>query len=114
MTASVEILTNSKNNALAIPLSSVTTREDKKDSLAGAPVKAKEIVFVSENGVAKIREVKTGISDYENIEILSGLKEGDEVISGPYFVVSKQLKEGDKVKKMSAVKPEEEKKEEEE
>jgi HlyD family secretion protein len=75
MTASVEILTNSKNNALAIPLSAVTTREDKKDSLAGAPVKAKEIVFVSENGVAKIREVKTGISDYENIEILSGLKE---------------------------------------
>jgi HlyD family secretion protein len=113
MTASVEILTNSKNNALAIPLSSVTTREDKKDSLAGAPVKAKEIVFVSENGVAKIREVKTGISDYENIEILSGLKEGDEVISGPYFVVSKQLKEGDKVKKMTAVKPEDEKKEEE-
>jgi HlyD family secretion protein len=112
MTASVEILTNSKNNALAIPLSAVTTREDKKDSLAGAPVKAKEIVFVSENGVAKIREVKTGISDYENIEILSGLKEGDEVISGPYFVVSKQLKEGDKVKKMSAVKPEEEKEEE--
>lgn len=113
MTASVEILTNSKNNALAIPLSAVTTREDKKDSLAvGAPTKAKEIVFVSENGVAKIREVKTGISDYENIEILSGLKEGDEVISGPYFVVSKQLKEGDRVKKMSAVKPEEEKEEE--
>ena len=40
------------------------------------------------------------------------LKEGDEVISGPYFVVSKQLKEGDRVKKMSAVKPEEEKEEE--
>jgi len=51
--------------------------------------------------------VKTGISDYENIEILEGLKEGDEVISGPYFVVSKQLKEGEKVKKASAVKPEE-------
>ena len=65
----------------------------------------KELVFVSENGVAAIREVKTGISDYENIEIISGLKEGDEVISGPYFVVSKQLKEGDKVKKISAPKP---------
>lgn len=109
MTASVEILTTSKNDALAIPLSSVTTREDKLDTLAGGTTKSKELVFVSEGGVAKIREVKTGISDYENIEILHGLKEGDEVISGPYFIVSKQLKEGDKVKKMSAPKPTEEK-----
>jgi HlyD family secretion protein len=113
MTASVEILTNSKNNALAIPLSAVTTREEKKDSLATSTVKPKEIVFVSENGVAKMRVVKTGISDYENIEILEGLKEGDEVIAGPYFVVSKELKEGDRVKKMVAVKPEDAKKEEE-
>ena len=105
MTASVEILTTSKNDALAVPLSSVTTREDKLDTLAGGTTKSKELVFVSEGGVAKIREVKTGISDYENIEILEGLKEGEEVISGPYFIVSKQLKEGDKVKKMSAPKP---------
>ncbi len=105
MTASVEILTNSKNDAISIPLSAVTTREDKKDSIAGGSGKVKELVFVSENGVAAIREVKTGISDYENIEIISGLKEGDEVISGPYFVVSKQLKEGDKVKKISTPKP---------
>ena len=109
MTASVEILTTSKNDALAIPLSSVTTREDKLDTLAGGTTKSKELVFVSEGGVAKIREVKTGISDYENIEIVQGLKEGEEVISGPYFIVSKQLKEGDKVKKMSAPKPSEEK-----
>ena len=109
MTASVEILTTSKNDALAIPLSSVTTREDKLDTLAGGTTKSKELVFVSEGGVAKIREVKTGISDYENIEIVEGLKEGEEVISGPYFIVSKQLKEGDKVKKMSAPKPSEEK-----
>jgi HlyD family secretion protein len=65
------------------------------------------LVFVSENGVAKAKVVKTGISDYENIEILEGLKEGDEVISGPYFIVSKELKEGDKVKKAEAIKPEE-------
>jgi HlyD family secretion protein len=101
MTASVEIITTSKNNALAIPLSSVTTREDQLDTLAGGTTKSRELVFVSENGTAKLRRVKTGISDYENIEILEGLKEGDEVISGPYFVVSKELKEGDKVKKMT-------------
>lgn len=107
MTASVEIMTNAKNDAVAIPLSAVTTRETHQDTLSGGTTKSKEIVFVSENGEAKIRVVKTGISDYENIEILEGLKEGDEVISGPYFVVSKQLKEGEKVKKASAVKPEE-------
>lgn len=112
MTASVEIMTNAKNDALAIPLSAVTTRETHQDTLAGGATKSKELVFVSENGEAKVRLVKTGISDYENIEILEGLKEGDEVISGPYFVVSKQLKEGEKVKKASAVKPEEKKEEE--
>ncbi len=99
MTASVEIITTSKNDALAIPLAAVTTRDTQVDTLVGGSTKNKELVFVSENGVAKIKAVKTGISDYENIEILEGLKEGDEVISGPYFVVSKGLKEGDAVKK---------------
>lgn len=113
MTASVEIMTNAKNDAVAIPLSAVTTRETHQDTLSGGTTKSKEIVFVSENGEAKVRVVKTGISDYENIEILEGLKEGDEVISGPYFVVSKQLKEGEKVKKASAVKPEEKEEEKE-
>ena len=49
-------------------------------------------------------EVKTGISDYDNIEILSGLSEGDEVVSGPFFVVSKRLKTGDLVEKVGAKK----------
>lgn len=106
MTASVEILTNSKSDALAIPLAAVTTRETQVDTLSGGSTRNKELVFVSENGVAKIRTIKTGISDYENIEVLEGLKEGDEIISGPYFTVSKELKEGDLVKKLeSAPKP---------
>ena len=42
-----------------------------------------------------MEEVKTGISDYDNIEILSGVEEGDQVISGPFFIVSKQIKKGD-------------------
>lgn len=102
MTASVEILTTSKSDALAIPLAAVTTRDTQVDTLAGGTTKNRELVFVSENGIAKIRTVKTGISDYENIEILEGLKEGEEIISGPYFTVSKELKEGDAVKKMGA------------
>jgi HlyD family secretion protein len=114
MTASVEILTNAKNNALSVPLSAVTTREDKLDTLEGGTTKSQELVFINDNGVAKIKVIKTGLSDFQNIEVLEGLKEGDEIISGPYFVVSKELKEGDKVKTMEFKKPEPKKEEEEE
>ncbi len=97
MTASVEILTNSKNNALSVPLAAVTTRENKQDTLVAGTTRAKELVFVNDGGVAKLKEIKTGISDFQNIEVLEGLTEGEQIISGPYFIVSKDLKEGDKV-----------------
>ncbi|MFY0592656.1 efflux RND transporter periplasmic adaptor subunit [Roseivirga sp.] len=120
MTASVEIITTTKANILTVPLAAVTTRNpklDKKvfgndgnDDDGGLQVtnanarpeeKAdiKEVVFINDGGTAKMVEVKTGISDYDNIEILSGLKEGDQVVSGPFFVVSKRLKTGDLVEK---------------
>lgn len=120
MTASVEILTNRKENIATVPLSSVTTREigaevkegEKKeedgtnstnanDALEAKKRKenTKEVVFVMEKGKAKMIQVKTGISDFENIEIVSGLKDGQEIISGPYATVAKKLKEGDLVKK---------------
>ena len=119
MTASVEILTNRKENTLTVPLSSVTTREigavamgEKKeedganstnsnDAMEAKKRKenTKEVVFVMEKGKAKMIQVKTGISDFENIEIVSGLKDGQEIIAGPYATVAKKLKEGDLVKK---------------
>ncbi|MHA8108617.1 efflux RND transporter periplasmic adaptor subunit [Aquirufa sp. A-Brett2-W8] len=119
MTASVEILTNRQENTLTVPLSSVTTREigavaegEKKeedgtnsmnsnDALETKKRKenTKEVVFVMEKGKAKMIQVKTGISDFENIEIVSGLKDGQEIIAGPYATVAKKLKEGDLVKK---------------
>lgn len=98
MTASVEILTTSKDNALAVPLSAVTTRDNQLDTLAGGTTKSRELVFINDGGVAKLKVIKTGISDFLNIEVLEGLSEGDEIISGPYFIVSKELKEGDKIK----------------
>jgi len=58
-----------------------------------------EVVFVVENGVAKMVPVQTGISDDTNIEIVSGLEPGQKVVSGPYKVLSKILKDGAKVKK---------------
>ena len=120
MTASVEILTNRKENIATVPLSAVTTREigaevkegEKKeddgtnatnsnDALEAKKRKenTKEVVFVMEKGKAKMIQVKTGISDFENIEIVNGLKDGQEIIAGPYATVAKKLKEGDLVKK---------------
>jgi HlyD family secretion protein len=107
MTASVDIITQKKDNVLSVPLSAVTTREDQTTTVADSSPKNKELVFVMEEGRAKMIEIKTGISDFDNIEVLEGLEEGREVISGPYFVVSKQLKDNDKVK---VTKPGEEKK----
>jgi HlyD family secretion protein len=111
MTATVDIITQKKENVLAIPLSAVTTREKEIIEAKDGATKQKELVFVNENGKAKMIEIKTGISDFENIEILEGLKKGDEIISGPYMIVSKQIKEGDLLK-IEAPKDKEKKKEE--
>jgi len=63
----------------------------KKDELT-------EVVFVVENGVAKMVPVKTGISDETHIAIVSGLKEGQEIVIGSYKVLSKELHDGSRVK----------------
>jgi HlyD family secretion protein len=117
MTASVEIITTRKTNVLSVPLTAVTTRNPDKDKKAEGPpqgddddkpqvtdnkVKSEKkvdkiVVFVNDKGVAKMVEVKTGISDYDNIEIISGLADDAEVVTGPFLVVSKRLKDGDKI-----------------
>jgi len=58
----------------------------------------KIVIFINEGGKAKMVEVKTGISDYDNIEILSGISDSTEVITGPFLAVSKRLKDGDEIK----------------
>ena len=117
MTASVDIMTTTKPNALSVPLASVTTRNPEQEKKEGEneepPSNARQtsdqsrpqkktadktVVFVNDNGVAKMVEVTTGISDYDNIEILSGIAEGTEIITGPFTAVSKRLKDGDHVK----------------
>lgn len=56
--------------------------------------KLKKVVFLKEGGKAKMVEVTTGIADDANIEIKSGVKPGDEVISGSYSAISRKLKDG--------------------
>ncbi len=118
MSANADIQTNTHTNVVSVPINAVTTR-DKNDSTSAKADKSKEktddeqaviatsnseddiqvVVFVKDkdNKVKKV-PVKTGIQDINNIEIISGLKEGEEVITGPYDVVSKTLKKGTQVK----------------
>ena len=112
MSATVDINTDSKNNVLTVPIESVTTRTDttKADSFKERMARKKELrehpeenepiecVFILEDGKARIRAVKTGIQDNRYIEIISGLSEGETVISGPYATVSRELEEGTEVK----------------
>lgn len=98
MTASVEIITNRKENTLSVPLASVTTRETETLETQGGMTRLKELVFLREGNTAKMVAVKTGISDFDNIEILEGLTEGQEIITGPYFIVSKELEDDKAVK----------------
>jgi HlyD family secretion protein len=125
MTATVDIQTKKASNIITVPIQSVTTRSDsteykakeikkgdngnegvvvqndnekinKKDN----SIKVEECVFIFSEGKAKKVKVKTGIQDNDYIEIKEGVKEGDEIISGPYNAISKQLKEGMAVKKV--------------
>lgn len=109
MSATVDIQTKIVSNVLTVPIQAVTTRDD-TSSLASSRKKTEstdvkknaepmqEYVFVVDNQTAKIKSVKTGIQDNSYIQILEGLTEDDEVITGPYRVVSKTLKNNDKIK----------------
>ena len=58
----------------------------------------RKVVFLNDNGIAKRVEVETGISDNTHIQILSGIREGDEVVTGNYRVLSRELQKDDKIK----------------
>lgn len=118
MTATVDIITNTKPNVLSVPISSVVVKsdttavkdfkvEDPNEDKKATPKSDKrfECVFVKVGDKAKIRIIKTGIQDDTNIEVISGLQSGDVVITGPYTTVSKELNSGDKVKLKKAEAP---------
>jgi len=120
MNASADIKTMRKDNVLAVPITAVNARvknsdqslaDKKKEKEANAPDQEQEtkpamsgdegleeVVFVLQpNNTVKKMVVKSGIQDVNYIEITTGLKEGDQVVTGPYTAVSKSLKEGSKV-----------------
>lgn len=123
MSVTAEIETRYRTNVLAAPIQSVTIRApkseskgkkgDKKDEpkerdetdaqkLAlrrkAEMAKPKEVVFVADANVARMRPVKRGVSDDSYVEIMEGLAEGDEVISGGYKAINRELEDGKKIK----------------
>jgi HlyD family secretion protein len=122
MSCTVDIQTEIAENIITVPIQAVTTRiaKDSLDKLneknktkkeggddevevvttAKKNDKIQECVFLLSDGTAKKVDVKTGIQDNTYIQIVSGLKAGDEIITAPYSAVSKLLKDGDKVKKV--------------
>ena len=125
MSATVEIQTETVVNVLSVPIASVTTREDtvnknkedKEKEPQGQVVQTQnggellivkdskgeevsEYVFVYSAGKVEMRKVKAGIQDNNYIQILEGLKAGEEVVSAPYTAISRNLKDGDKVDKV--------------
>lgn len=98
MSATVDIFTNAKGDVLSVPIQSVTTRSKDLDKESVKADDLEEVVFLMQSDSARMVKVKSGIQDDEYIEISEGLKKGDKVITGPYNLVSKDLKQGDKVK----------------
>jgi HlyD family secretion protein len=120
MSCTVDVEVEKKNNVIAVPIQSITVREDinldmnkldeenenlqRKENKKDKKIKPQEIVFIVENGVAKKRNVKTGISDDTYIEITEGLQDNLEVVKGSYKAITKELEDNSKVKVDNEVK----------
>ena len=129
MSVTADIETRSREGVVTVPFQSVTTRMPKKDSGAekkpDAEKKAKmskedrkkankpiEVVFVVEDGEAKMVPVERGISDDNYVEITSGLEAGKSVVSGSYKAIAEDLEDGKKVKLKSGSEADDSKKDE--
>ncbi len=117
MSAQASVSTDTRENAVVVPIAAVTVRTEKElaqpaagdqalvapqpPKVPGKKVKRellKKVIFVVQDGVARLRQVETGLASDTEIEIVSGLKDGEKVVEGPYKVLSKELADGKKVK----------------
>lgn len=106
MSCDADIQTETKFDVVSVPIQSVTARMNKgekngKDGMPkaknGKREKPEEVVFILEGNEVKKVKVETGISDDTYIEIVSGLEGEEDVVSGPYRAISKELEDGSKV-----------------
>lgn len=92
MSASVDIQTETKSGIIAVPIQSVTTRTDTTKIVQKVTdEEMRTLVFITDGERALAKDVKTGIQDNSYIEVLSGVSEGDRVISAPFSAISKKL-----------------------
>jgi HlyD family secretion protein len=111
MTASVDVVTEVRDNALSVPLQCVALRAPDQlrgDPVAGAADQAPEftpnrdgfveVVWVLDGDRARARQVRTGIQSESHIEIVDGLQEGEQVVTGSYRAISRDLKDGSLIK----------------
>src|SRR2546421_3434490 len=105
LSATARIVTDTRKQALSIPIIALTVREHKPVSTENRPVdtaaarkkKETEGVFVVDKGTATFRPVKVGIAGDEYFEVLDGLKEGETIVAGPYQAI-RDLKDGARVR----------------
>ncbi len=92
MSSSVDIQTETRKNILSVPIQSVTTRTDTtKTQVTPSADNIRTLLFTTDGTHAFAKDVKTGIQDNNYIEITSGIKEGDQIISAPFSAISKKL-----------------------
>ena len=103
MTSQVAIVTTTAGAALSLPIQSVVERvppslakgkKDEEERDDNTP--KRKYVFIVRDGKAKMSEVSTGVSDATHVAIVSGVKAGDQVVSGPFRIL-KKLHDGDTV-----------------
>jgi HlyD family secretion protein len=125
MSATVDVETETVANVVSVPVQSVTVRAEggktteelqqqrakqakertgndlelvkERDEAKRTREKLQRVVFVRQSDVVKMRTVETGVADNTYIEIKSGIKTGEEVVSGSYAAISRTLKDGAKV-----------------
>mgnify|MGYP005840146999 CR=1 FL=1 len=116
MSCNADIETETIEKVISVPIQSVTTRSDfpKEGNTAQEndednqfvqvkgkekkSEKPKEVVFIVQDNKAKMVEVETGLSDDNYIYVIKGLEGGEDVISGSYSAISRELKDGSKVR----------------
>jgi HlyD family secretion protein len=104
LSATARIITDTRKQALSIPIIALTVRENaaltpesRRDTAQAGQKKETEGVFVVNNGKATFRPVKVGIAGDEYFEVLDGVKEGEEIVAGPYQAI-RDLKDGSAVR----------------
>ena len=102
MSGTVDIYTETVDDAVAVPIQAVTVRDvaeqDSADSAGPTEEDLREVVFVAEADTARMVQVSTGIADDTHMEIRSGLEEGERIITGPYSAVSRELETGTRIR----------------